>query len=155
MVSRSSRTIRQMTRQIDEALVPFQRVPSPPPRGWVRAIREALGMTRVQFARRLGIARPNTYRVEADEVSGSISMRRLRRAAEALDCRLVYALVPNDSLESVVRRQAVRQAARRLGRVNVSQALEASAVVNRSLERQIEDLATELTVERPRTLWDD
>lgn len=155
MASRSPRALRQMTRQLDEALTPFRGVSPPPSGGWVRAVREALGMTRIQFARRLGVSRPNTYRLEADEVSGGISLRRLRRAAEALDCRLVYALVPNDSLEAVVRRQAVRQAERRLARVNASQALEASAVANGPLERQIEDLATELTVERPRTLWDD
>jgi len=149
------RVIRQMTRQLDHALASLHPAPQPPPGGWIRAVREALGMSRIQFARRLGIARPNTYRLEADEVSGSVSLRRLRRAAEALDCRLVYALVPKDSLEETVRRQATRQAERRLGRVNLSQALEASAVADNPLSRQVEDLTAELMIQRPRSLWDD
>ncbi len=151
----SPRAIRQMTRQLDEALGELRTAPQAPTGGWVRAIREALGMTRAQFARRLGIARPNTYKLEADEVAGSTSLTRLRRAAEALDCRLIYALVPKDSLEETVRRQATRQAQRRLGHANVSQALEASAVTSASLSRQVEDLTAEFMIERPRSLWDD
>jgi len=121
----------------------------------VRAIREALGMTTSQFAKRLGITRPSVYDLEADEMSGGASLDRLRRAAAALDCRLVYALVPENSLEETVRRQALKQAKKRLGRVNVSQALEASAVDSESLSQQVDDLATELMVNRPSSLWNE
>ena len=155
MRKRSSRATRQMTRQLDQALRTMQNAPQPPPEGWLRAIREALGMTRDQFAKRLGIARPNTYKLEADEVSGAASLARLRRAVEALDCKLVYALVPKTSLEETVRRQALKQAKRRLEQIHVSQALEASAVASESLLRQVEDLAAEIVIDRPNSLWDD
>ncbi len=121
----------------------------------MRVIRESLSMTRSQFAKRLGIARPNTYKLEADEVSESVSLARLSRAADALDCRLVYALIPKISLEETVKRQAFEQAKRRLERVNVSQSLEASALSDDSISQQIHDIAMELIVERPHSLWDD
>ena len=121
----------------------------------MRTIREALGMTYSQFAQRLGITRQGVKKLEDDEVFGGASLDRLRRAAAALDCRLVYALVPNSSLEETVKRQAIKQATKRFGRVNVSQALEASAVDSESLSNQVDDLVTELMVNRPRSLWDD
>ena len=155
MARRSTRATRQMTRQLDAALAAFRNAPPRPARGWVHAIREALGMTRTQFACRLGISRPNTYRLESDEVSGSASLARLRRAAAALDCELVYALVPKDSLEETVRRQAVRYAERNLAHVNASQSLEGSAISGGALSRQMEDLVAELMIDRPRSLWDD
>ncbi len=155
MSTLSSRATRQITRQLDDALRALQNAPQPPSVGWVRAIREALGMTYSQFAKRLRVTRPSVYDLEADEVSGGASLDRLRRAAAALDCRLVYALVPNSTLEKTVKRQAIKQATKRFGRVNVSQALEASAVDSESLSNQVDDLVTELMVNRPRSLWDD
>lgn len=155
MPDRSARATRHMTRQLDEMLGVLKAAPGPSAQGWVHAIREALGMTTTQLAKRLGIARPNIYKLEADEVSGVASLARLRRAAKALDCELVYALVPKTSLEDTVRRQALKQAKRRLGRINVSQALEASAVARDSLVRQVEDLAAEMMMDRPSSLWDD
>ena len=155
MTSRTPRASRQVTRQLDETLRVFQNAPRPPTGGWVRVIRESLSMTRSQFAKRLGIARPNTYKLEADEVSESVSLARLSRAADALDCRLVYALIPKISLEETVKRQAFEQAKRRLERVNISQSLEASALSDDSISQQIHDIAMELIVERPHSLWDD
>ena len=68
----------------------------------MRAIREAHGMTGVQFARRLRIRPQSAEAVEKSEANGTIQLQSLRRAAEALDCTLVYALVPKTSLEGVV-----------------------------------------------------
>ena len=65
---------------------------SRPPRGWIKAIREALGMTTTQFGKRLGVSQPTALGFEKSEVSKGISLETLERAAHALDCRLVYAL---------------------------------------------------------------
>jgi predicted DNA-binding mobile mystery protein A len=59
-------------------------------------------MTGVQFARRLRIRPQSAEAVEKSEANGTIQLQSLRRAAEALDCTLVYALVPKTSLEGVV-----------------------------------------------------
>jgi len=155
MTRRSSRVIRQATRRLDEVLSKFQTLPSPPSAGWISAIRDALGMTREQLAKRLGITRMNAYRLEADEVAGRVTLNRLQRAAAVLDCDLAYVLVPRTSLEETVQQQATKKAKRMFDRVNVSQALEASAMTEETLSQQIEDLANEFVVNRPSTLWDD
>ena len=95
-------------KRLDErlmALKPEDRF-SAPPKGWMRAIRDALGMTGAQFARRLENRPQSVEALEKSEANGSIQLKTLRRAAEALDCTLVYALVPNTSLEGAVSARA-------------------------------------------------
>src|SRR5436189_523331 len=77
-----------------------------PPKGWLRAIRDALGMTTKQFGRRLGVSQPRIVELEQSEVSGSVTLHTLQRAAEALGCRLVYAVVPEKPLAETVRERA-------------------------------------------------
>ena len=73
-----------------------------PVRGWVKAVREALGMTTAQLAKRLGVKQPSVVAIEQSEAKGTIELATLRRVAEALDCTLVYAFVPNKPLETMV-----------------------------------------------------
>src|SRR5580700_12114578 len=79
---------------------------TPPVRGWIKAIREALGMTTAQLAEKLGIKQPSLIDLEKSEAKGTIELATLRRAAEVLDCALVYALVPNKPLETMIRYRA-------------------------------------------------
>ena len=85
-----------------------------PSRGWIRAIREALGMTTAQLAKRIGVSQPRAVAIENAEKKGSISLNSLERAAHALDCRLVYALVPRRPLKELVTERAERLASKRL-----------------------------------------
>src|SRR6516164_7196556 len=77
-----------------------------PVRGWIKAVREALGMSSAQLAKRLGVRQPSVVALEQSEAKGTIELATLRRVAEALDCALVYALVPKKPLEAVVRERA-------------------------------------------------
>ena len=77
-----------------------------PPRGWVRAIRDALGMTSLQLGRRLGVSQARCIQIERAELEGSLTINSLEKVAQALGCTLVYALVPNTPLEQMVRTQA-------------------------------------------------
>src|ERR1700722_8381925 len=88
-----------------KALGPLVQNPRPP-KGWLRAIRDALGMTTAQFARRLGVSQPRIIELEKSEVTGGVTLNTLQRAAEALGCRLVYALVPERALADTVRERA-------------------------------------------------
>ena len=74
-----------------------------PARGWIKAVREALGMTTAQLAKRIGVKQPSVVAIEQSEAKGTIELATLRRVAEALDCTLVYAFVPNKPLEAMVR----------------------------------------------------
>src|SRR5216684_5875804 len=77
-----------------------------PQRGWVRAIRDAIGMTAAQLAARMKVSQPRIADLEKAEVDGRLTLNSLERAAEALGCTLVYALVPHRSLEELVQDRA-------------------------------------------------
>lgn len=146
---------RQRARQrLDErlsALKPEDRF-SPPPRGWIRAIRDALGMTGVQMAARLKV-RPQTLEaLERSEASGTIQLSTLRRAAEALDCTLVYALVPSSSLDGAVTARARRIAERELGRVAHTMKLEAQDTGDAGKDERIEAYIRSI---KDRDLWNE
>ena len=97
----------------------------PPRLGWIRGIRDALGMTAAQLATRMGVTAPAVRALETKELEGGVRMSSLRRAAEAMDCTLVYAFIPNDSLEQVVERQATAVLDVQLKRVAQTMTLEA------------------------------
>lgn len=125
---------------------------TPPPKGWIRAIRDALGMTGVQLANRLRVRPQTVEALEKSEASGSIQLATLRRAAAALDCTLVYALVPNSSLEGAVTTRARRLALRDLERVAHTMKLEAQDTGDDRREERIEDHIRSL---QDRRLWDE
>ncbi|MGY4450686.1 putative DNA-binding mobile mystery protein A [Bradyrhizobium sp. i1.3.1] len=124
-----------------------------PPKGWVRAIRDALGMTGVQFAKRLKIRPQSVEALEKSEANGSVQLKTLRRAAEALDCTLVYALVPNTSLEGAVSARARKIARRELGRVAHTMKLEAQGTGDANLEARIEAYVRDVL--KDRDLWNE
>jgi predicted DNA-binding mobile mystery protein A len=81
-----------------------------PQRGWIREIRNALGMSSTDLAARLGISQSTVSELERSEVHDSIKLGSLRRVADALDCDLFYFLAPRSTLGGAVRTQARRQA---------------------------------------------
>jgi predicted DNA-binding mobile mystery protein A len=125
-----------------------------PPRGWVRAIRDALGMTAEQLAKRLHVSQSRVSALERAEVDDSVTLATLRRAAEALDCTLVYALVPRQPLEKQLMERARAVAAEKLSRVDQTMRLEDQGVSAEELNSERERLARELA-EHPRRLWDE
>jgi predicted DNA-binding mobile mystery protein A len=124
-----------------------------PPRGWLRAIREAIGMTAAQLASRLQVSQPRVLAMEKAEQRGAITLATLERAAEALGCTLVYALVPNGSLDELVRERARRVAAGQLAHIDHSMRLEDQGVSAATLESERDRLTEEL-LQHPRRLWD-
>ena len=143
-----------MTRQLDDMLAAVE-LPPVPRSGWIASIRQALGMSKTQLAKRIGITRPSLDELESNEVKETITLASLRKVADALGCDLQYVLIPRKPLERQIAEQALKKASSRIGRVNQSQALEASALEADSLSRAIEDLAKELEVTRPSSLWND
>ena len=79
----------------------------------------------------------------------------LERAASALDCRLVYVLVPRQSLESLVEERAREVAGKRMQSVSHSMALEGQRVEARDEREQLDQLASELIDQPGSALWDD
>ena len=82
-----------------------------PSDGWIRSIRKSLGMNIRQLAERVNIAPQTASQFEMNELNDSITLKTLRRVAEAMECRLVYAIVPNNGdLEDIVKKQAHKKA---------------------------------------------
>jgi predicted DNA-binding mobile mystery protein A len=126
---------------------------APPVRGWIKAIREALGMSTAQLAKRLRVKQPSVVALEQSEAKGTIELATLRRVAAALDCALVYALVPNKPLEAAVRDRARAFARRRLEPVEQSMLLENQKVTAKAKDAKarLDEIIRETN---PRLFWD-
>jgi predicted DNA-binding mobile mystery protein A len=143
--------------QLDEnlsQLKPLLSTPRPKT-GWIRAIRETLGMTARQFAARLGVSPPRINRIEADEIEGKLTLNTLKRTAAAFDCVFVYGFVPKTSLESLVKAQAFKAAASQISYVSHTMQLEDQRPSDELLKQEVETVAEEMLKEWPRTLWND
>lgn len=142
-------------RQLDATLNRWRAcdLPPRPPSGWLKAIREALGMTATHLAKKLGVSTSTVTRLETSEADDTVSLGTLRRAAEALDCELHYALVPKKSLADTLEARATALARRQMAAVSHSMALEAQATSPETVEAQTRALAESLLKGSRRTLW--
>ncbi|NWG25950.1 MAG: mobile mystery protein A [Pseudorhodoplanes sp.] len=153
MSYRTIATSEQLDKRLNE-LRPLTKA-TRPPRGWIRAIREALGMTTAQLARRMDVRQPRIVELEKAEASGNITMRSLERAAEALGCQVVYALIPREPLTTTLEERALQVAERQLSSVEQTMRLEAQGVDDQEQrKRTLERLADDL-LRRPARLWDE
>lgn len=125
-----------------------------PPRGWIRAIREAIGMTAAQLAIRLNVSQPRVFALEKGEVSGALTLETISRVAQALNCTFVYAIVPNTSLEDMVNEQAQKKVAERLVRVDHTMKLEAQGLSDTDIAAEHERMVNELMKGNLKGLWD-
>jgi predicted DNA-binding mobile mystery protein A len=117
-------------KQLDRSLAPYRaaRKITRPPKGWIRAIRQALGVSSGELARRLGTSRQLPLQLEKGEAEDRITLRSLRAVANALDCDLVYALVPRaDSMQELIEARARSEAKKHVLEVEHSMALEDQA----------------------------
>jgi predicted DNA-binding mobile mystery protein A len=108
-------------------------------------------MTAEQLGERMGITQPSVNRLEVSEAEGTIQLNTLRRAAEALGCEVVYALVPRKTLRETYDEAARVVARRELGRLNHTMALEDQAVEDEEEDDRLRRfIADELD---PREVW--
>lgn len=154
-IRRISKQLRSLQlRQVEEKLRPWHSLPkTPPPRGWVRTIREALGMSVPQLARRLRVTRQTIADLERREIEGSTTLAALRKAANAMNCDVVYAIVPRRDLNALLENQARQRASSEVKKVAHTMRLEAQDVDAAETQRLIDDSVANL-LENPRMLWD-
>ena len=126
-----------------------------PPKGWVRAIRDAFGMTTTQFAKRLGVSQPRITKLEKAEVDGTITLHTLQRAAEALGCRVVYALVPEKPLAETMRERAKHIAERQSNAIEHTMRLEDQTVRDKNAGPRLREQIIAELLRRPARLWDE
>jgi predicted DNA-binding mobile mystery protein A len=110
-------------------------------------------MRGTQLARRLKLAPSTVHELESSEKNGTITLNSLQKCAEAMGCRLVYAIVPETSLDEIVRGQAMKRSAELARNVQNTMALENQYVTSEATESMIRDKADELRLRGGRDLW--
>lgn len=142
-------------KSLERKLAPLRRMElAPPSRGWLRAIREALGMTSAQLGARLGVVPSRITALEKAEVTGGTTLKTMREAAEAMGCTFVYAFVPAKPLDEMMRARASALADAELARVHHTMRLEDQALDPRDLADARERAVAAYLDGNPRRLWD-
>ena len=108
MLEDERKTLRQL---LEERMLPFRLVRGAKSSklrkdGWLRCVRQAVGIPVDEVARRLGVCRWEVHRLEESERNARIMLATLSNAAKGLGCKLVYALVP---LEETLNEMAMAQ----------------------------------------------
>ncbi len=143
--------------QLNSKLLDFKSLERfvPPPTGWTKAIRTAIGMSLLQLGKRLSITKQGVQDIERREKDGSITIKGLREVANALDMQLVYGFVPKDeSLEMMIDRKAKELATKIVLRTSNTMKLEDQENTKQRIEKAIQERVIAIKNEMPKALWD-
>ena len=142
----------QLDRRFEE-IRPLLKQLERPSRGWIKALREGLGMTTAQLANRMGVSQPRIAELEKAEAARNVTLSSLERAAEALDCRLVYVLVPNRPLSERLEERADAVAEAQLAAVDQTMKLEKQSVSNAKQRETMKQRIVMALLDKPSRLW--
>ncbi len=142
-------------RQLDRRLAPARQIGAlaPPEGGWIRSIRQSLGMSTRQLAQRIGVERATAADFERSEAAGTITLKSLEKVASGLGATLIYSLVPTKSLDTTLRDQATEKADQLFARVSTTMGLEQQDVDRDAARDSRDDVVERLIRELPRDLW--
>jgi predicted DNA-binding mobile mystery protein A len=143
-------------KQLDRRLTPLRDLTlAAPPKGWTKAIRESLGMTARQLAARMGVAPSRIPAIEKAEVTGATTLRTLRQAAAAMNCAFVYAFMPTEPLDDMLRERAMQKARKDVSRLDHSMRLENQALLKSDLDAEQQRTIDLILSGSLRGLWDE
>ena len=117
--------------------------------GWIKTVREAIGMTVSQLAARLGVTQPRITKMEFNE--DNLKLSTMKKAAEAMNCEFVYYFKPRTTFQNLVDEQAQKKAAEVLKTVNVNMALENQEIAE---DEVVKDFASDLINTKIKQIWD-
>ena len=143
--------------QLDRKLKSFSSAAlvTPPPTGWIKAVRVSFGMTLQQLANKLSITKQSVQDLEKREKEGAITLKTLKDVANALDMKLVYGFVPKDgTLDNLLDRKARELAVSIVSKTSNTMKLEDQGNSQKRLKKAIEDRTTIIKNEMPKMLWD-
>lgn len=129
--------------------------PKIPAEGWICTVRKALGMSRVQLAKKLGVSRAQVFKFEKAELNASVTLKTMQRIAEAMGCSLIYAIVPPETVDNLIIKQAERKARYIVDKVNVQMALEEQLLSPEKRQFEINRLMREIIDEITTDLWNE
>ncbi len=125
-----------------------------PPQGWIKTIREALGLSSFQLGQKAGIDQSRISRLETAEKSGDLKLSSLQKIADALNMKFVYGFVPEETLETMVRSQAKRVAAKRLEILNHTMRMEKQALSEEDKQKALADMVEKILMDQPKDFWE-
>ena len=143
--------------QLDRKLKGFNTAAqvTPPPTGWLKAVRVSLGMSLQQLADKLSITKQSVQEIEKREKEGNITLKTLKDTASALDMQLVYGFVPKDgTLDDLIERKAKELAIRIVSRTSNTMKLEDQENSKQRIKKAIEERTAIIKNEMPKMLWD-
>ena len=117
--------------------------------GWIKTVREVIGMTVSQLATRLGVTQPRITKMESNE--DNLKLSTMKKAAEAMNCEFVYYFKPKTTFQNLVDEQAQKKAAEVLKTVNVNMALENQEIAE---DEAVKDFASDLINTKIKQIWD-
>ncbi len=126
-----------------------------PREGWLRTVRHALGMSGTQLAKRLGVTKSRVSKAEQGELTGSVTIKTMQSMAAAMNCRFVYALVPEQEIEEMIKKRAFKKAREQVRSASTQMALEAQTLSEDQLAFEIDRIASEMVEKMPSDLWSD
>jgi predicted DNA-binding mobile mystery protein A len=126
-----------------------------PPIGWIKAIRNGIGMSMEQLGRKLSITKQGVMDIEKREMEGAITIKAMQEIAKAMDTEFVYGFVPNaGSLEQMIETRALEIAKTIVLRTSTTMKLEDQANSKERIEKAIKERAKEIINKTPKILWD-
>jgi predicted DNA-binding mobile mystery protein A len=126
-----------------------------PPIGWIKAIRNGIGMSMEQLGKKLSITKQGVMDIEKREKEGAITIKSMQELAKALDLKFVYGFVTNaDSLEQMIENRALEIATKIVERTSTTMKLEDQANSKERIEKAIKERASEIINKTPKILWD-
>ena len=128
---------------------------SVPKEGWIRTTRTALGMTGPQLGKRMNVSKAQVSQTEKGEAGGSVTIKTMEKAAAALGCRFVYALVPEETVAELINKRARDKAKKIVEKTNEHMAIEAQTLSSEQILFEIEKLQAEFIRDMPADLWND
>ncbi len=144
----------QLRKQVNSAVTHADYL-TVPPVGWIKSVRQSLGMTGSQLAARNMVSRAAISKTEKAELVGGVTIKQMEKMAESMGCRFVYGIVPMNSIEDIRETQAKTKANAIIKRVATHMALEDQLSSSESLNNQRDDLLKELLNNNKGELWDE
>lgn len=130
--------------------------PHIPKKGWIRSVRNALGLSEQHLASLMGLAQPNIHQLELSEQKQTITLASLQKAAESMDCDLVYMFVPKapyKNFDEILEKRSLALAMKISKGVVHTMSLEEQKVSEEITDYQIKNLASELKQNLDSRMW--
>lgn len=126
-----------------------------PTNGWIKTIRESLGMSVSQLAKRVGVGSSRIYKIENDEIDNKLTLNTLENIARALNCELFYVLVPEKPLQTILEEQVKKKVAKESKSVIHSMFLEGQNLDTEDQKEFIKIQSEDLLHNKMNKIWED